>query len=48
MITLERLPMFGRVGTVREMIKVVVVAFQSAFRALGDPERIQNTRFRTL
>jgi len=40
--------MFGRVGTVLEMIKVVVLDFQSTLRALSDPERIENTGFRTL
>jgi hypothetical protein len=41
-------PLLGRVGTVLEMIKVVVHEFQSAWRALSDPERVENTRFRTL
>jgi len=41
-------PMLGRVGTVLGMIKVVVVEFQSALRALGDLGRIENTGFRTV
>jgi hypothetical protein len=40
--------MLGHVGAVLEMIKVVVVEFQSALRALGDFRGIQNTGFRTL
>jgi len=40
--------MFGRVGTVLEMIKVVVVEFQGALCALRDIERIENTGFRTV
>jgi len=40
--------MFGRVGTVLEMIQVVVVEFQSALRALGDFRGIENTEFRTV
>ena len=34
--------MLGRVGTVLEMIKVVVVEFQSAFAALDAIGRIEN------
>jgi len=40
--------MLGRVGTVLEMIKVVVVEFQSAFAVLNAIGRIENTGFRTL
>jgi hypothetical protein len=40
--------MLGRVGTVLEMIKVVVLEFQSAFAVLDASERIGNTGFRTL
>jgi hypothetical protein len=40
--------MLGRIGTVLEMIKVVVVKVQSALRALSALERIANTGFRTL
>ena len=40
--------MLGRVGTVLEMIKVVVREFQSALRALGDYGRIETMGFRTL
>jgi len=40
--------MLGRVGTVLEMIKVVVVEFQSALRASDDLGRIENTGFSTL
>jgi hypothetical protein len=40
--------MLGRVGTVLEMIKVVVVAFQSAFAVLDAIGRIENMAFRTL
>jgi hypothetical protein len=47
-ITLKCLSLFGRVGTVLEMIKVVVVAFQSTLRALSALGRIENTGFRTL
>jgi len=40
--------MLGRVGTVLEMIKVVVRAFQSALRSSGDIGGIEITGFRTL
>jgi hypothetical protein len=42
------LSMFGRIGTVLEMIKVVVVEFQSAFAVLDAIGRIENTGFRTV
>lgn len=40
--------MLGRVGTVFEMIKVVVREIQSALRALSDFEGIEEMGFRTL
>jgi len=40
--------MLSRVGTVLEMIKVVVVEFQSALHALPDFRSIENTGFRTV
>jgi hypothetical protein len=40
--------MLGRIGTLLEMIKVVVREFQSALRALSDLRRIGITEFRTL
>ena len=40
-------PMLGRVGTVLEMIKVVVREIQDALRALSNLGRIRNTGFRT-
>jgi len=40
--------MLGRVGTVLEMIKVIVRKFQSALGALSHPGRIENTGFRTV
>jgi hypothetical protein len=40
--------MLGRVRTVLEMIKVVVVEFQSALPAWDDLGRIEKTGFRTL
>jgi hypothetical protein len=40
--------MLGRIRTTLEMIEVVVLDFQSTLRALSDPERIENTEFRTL
>lgn len=40
--------MLARLGSVFEMIKVVVHVFQSALRTLGDSCRIENTGFRTL
>jgi hypothetical protein len=47
--SLDRIyPMLGRVVTVLEMIKVVAVAFQSAFVAFDASERIENTGFRTV
>jgi len=40
--------MLGRVGIVLEMIKVIVVEFQSAFAGLDATGRIENTGSRTL
>jgi hypothetical protein len=40
--------MLGRVGTVLEMIKVVVHRIQSASGVLDAPESIGTTGFRTL
>jgi hypothetical protein len=40
--------MFGRIGTVLEMIKVVVLAIQSTFAALDGIGSIENTGFRTV
>jgi len=37
-----------RILVVSEMIKVVVLEFQSALRALGDFRGIENTEFRTV
>jgi len=40
--------MLGRIGTIFEMIKVVIREFQSTLRALGDFGRIEITEFRTV
>jgi hypothetical protein len=40
--------MLGRVGTVLEMIKVVVPEIQCALRASSEFGHIENTGFRTL
>jgi hypothetical protein len=40
--------MFGRIGIIFEMIKVVELEFQSAFAALEAIGSIESTGFRTL